>query len=170
MLHAVPSEQAREALRSLERSLAESEYESSVRETGRGVLADEDSARPPRPARRRREVARDRPSPSRARAERGSARAAAAPREQRRQPTSVQDLELQFGDQLMEPRHRPRRVGAAADYARGERRTIEIRGQVAAPTMLRPTPSELRGPRPDRVAAWAFAFGIFMAVLALITG
>ena len=40
MLHAVPSEQARAALRDLERTLAESEHESSVRETGRGVLAE----------------------------------------------------------------------------------------------------------------------------------
>jgi hypothetical protein len=34
--------------------------------------------------------------------------------------------------------------------------------------MLRPTPSELRGPRPDRVAGWAVAFGLFVAVLAAI--
>jgi hypothetical protein len=72
------------------------------------------------------------------------------------------------------PRSRPRRpTGAAADYARGEvrdgRRTVQIRGY-GAQTALRPTPSELRGPRPDRMAAYAFGFAIFLAVLAVVTG
>jgi hypothetical protein len=70
-------------------------------------------------------------------------------------------------------RTRPRRpTGAAADYARGARdgrRTIEIRGR-GAQTALRPTPSELRGPRPDRVAGWAFGFAVFVAILAAVTG
>jgi hypothetical protein len=71
-------------------------------------------------------------------------------------------------------RTRPRQPsGAAADYARGmrtgPRRTVRINGH-GAQTALRPTPSELRGPRPDRVAAWGFGFAIFLAVLAAITG
>jgi hypothetical protein len=71
-------------------------------------------------------------------------------------------------------RTRPRRpTGAAAQYARGmtdgSRRTIQIGGH-GAQTHLRPTPSELRGPRPDRVAGWAVGFGIFVAILAIVTG
>jgi hypothetical protein len=65
-----------------------------------------------------------------------------------------------------------RPTGAAASYARGAtdgRRTIRISGH-GAQSALRPTPSELRGPRPDRLAAWAVAFGIFVAILAAITG
>jgi hypothetical protein len=84
---------------------------------------------------------------------------------------SLVDLEL---DLDLEPsRSRPRRpTGAAADYARGAtdgRRTIQIGGH-GAQTALRPTRSELRGPRPDRLAGWAFAFGILLAVLAVVTG
>jgi hypothetical protein len=71
-------------------------------------------------------------------------------------------------------RSRPRRpTGAAADYARsttGEpRRTVRINGY-GAQTALRPTPSELRGPRPDRLAAWAVGFAIFLALLAALVG
>jgi hypothetical protein len=71
-------------------------------------------------------------------------------------------------------RSRPRRPsGAAADYARastGEpRRTVRIGGH-GAQTALRPTPSELRGPRPDRIAAWGFGFAIFLALLAALVG
>jgi hypothetical protein len=84
----------------------------------------------------------------------------------------------EFDEQLLEglpsTRSRPRRpTGAAADYARGltdgSRRTVRIGGH-GAQTALRPTPSELRGPRPDRVAGWAFAFAIFVAILAAVTG
>ena len=68
----------------------------------------------------------------------------------------------------------PRRpTGAAADYARATtrepRRTVRIGGH-GAQTALRPTPSELRGPRPDRIAAWGFAFAIFLALLAVLVG
>ena len=71
-------------------------------------------------------------------------------------------------------RSRSRRPsGAAADYARastGEpRRTVRIGGH-GAQTALRPTPSELRGPRPDRIAAWGFGFAIFVALLAALVG
>jgi hypothetical protein len=65
-----------------------------------------------------------------------------------------------------------RPTGAAASYARGAtdgRRTIRIGGH-GAQTALRPTPSEMRGPRPDRLAAWAVGFGIFVAILAAVTG
>ena len=71
-------------------------------------------------------------------------------------------------------RSRPRRpTGAAADYARSTpgapRRTVRISGY-GAQTALRPTPSELRGPRPDRIAAWGFGFAIFVAILAAVVG
>ena len=71
-------------------------------------------------------------------------------------------------------RSRPRRPsGAAADYARaatGERRRTVTIGGHGAQTALRPTPSELRGPRPDRIAAWGFGFAIFLALLAALVG
>jgi hypothetical protein len=70
-------------------------------------------------------------------------------------------------------RSRPRRpTGAAADYARGAtdgRRTVRIGGH-GAQTALRPTPSELRGPRPDRIAGWGVGFAIFLALLAALVG
>ena len=71
-------------------------------------------------------------------------------------------------------RNRPRRpTGAAADYARastGEvRRTVRIGGH-GAQTALRPTPSELRGPRPDRIAGWGVGFAIFLGLLAALVG
>lgn len=71
-------------------------------------------------------------------------------------------------------RSRPRRpTGAAADYARaapGEpRRTVRIGGH-GAQTALRPTASELRGPRPDRIAGWGVGFAIFLALLAALVG
>ena len=94
--------------------------------------------------------------------------------------SSRSDLRLlELDEQLLdlEPpaRSRPRRpTGAAADYARGttdgSRRTVQIRGQVATHSAIRPTPSELRGPRPDRLAGWAFGFAIFVAILAVVTG
>jgi hypothetical protein len=43
-------------------------------------------------------------------------------------------------------------------------------GGHGAQTALRPTPSELRGPRPDRIAAWGFGFAIFLALLAALVG
>jgi hypothetical protein len=71
-------------------------------------------------------------------------------------------------------RSRPRRpTGAAADYARSsagtQRRTVQISGY-GAQTSIRPTPSELRGPRPDRIAAWGVGFAIFVALLAALVG
>jgi hypothetical protein len=71
-------------------------------------------------------------------------------------------------------RSRPRRpTGAAADYARSThgapRRTVRISGY-GAQTSLRPTPSEMRGPRPDRIAAWGVGFAIFVALLAALVG
>jgi hypothetical protein len=83
-----------------------------------------------------------------------------------------------LGDDLFEipsaGRSRPRRPsGAAADYARastGEvRRTVRIGGH-GAQSALRPTPSELRGPRPDRIAGWGVGFAIFLALLAALVG
>jgi hypothetical protein len=50
-----------------------------------------------------------------------------------------------------------------------ERRTVQITGY-GAQTSIRPTPSELRGPRPDRIAAWGVGFAIFLALLAALVG
>ena len=71
-------------------------------------------------------------------------------------------------------RSRARRPsGVAADYARAgtgdARRTVRIGGH-GAQTALRPTPSELRGPRPDRIAGWGVGFAIFLALLAALVG
>jgi hypothetical protein len=86
--------------------------------------------------------------------------------------------DLPFEDDLLDipspGRSRPRRpTGAAADYARADsgapRRTVRISGY-GAQTSLRPTPSEMRGPRPDRIAAWGFGFAIFLAILAALVG
>ena len=73
---------------------------------------------------------------------------------------AIRDLELEMAaSELAAPTHRrPRTTGAAAQYARSDaastRRTIQITGQAALARSpgLRPTPSELRGPRPDRIA------------------
>src|SRR3954468_2292374 len=90
---------------------------------------------------------------------------------------ALRDLELELGadDVLAAPSHRrPRTTGAAANYARSDsastRRTIQITGHGAAAhhSALRPTPSELRGPRPDRIAGWAVGLGLLVAVLAAL--
>jgi hypothetical protein len=94
-------------------------------------------------------------------------------REANRADLRLVDLDDQLLDLEPAARSRPRRpTGAAADYARGAtdgRRTVRIGGH-GAQTALRPTPSELRGPRPDRIAAWTVGFGILLAVLAVVTG
>jgi hypothetical protein len=46
---------------------------------------------------------------------------------------------------------------------------VQITGR-GAQTALRPTPSELRGPRPDRIAGWIVGFAIFLALLAALVG
>jgi hypothetical protein len=91
---------------------------------------------------------------------------------------SLRALPDLFEDDLLDipspGRSMPRRpTGAAADYARSAtgapRRTVRIGGH-GAQTALRPTPSELRGPRPDRIAAWGVGFAIFVALLAALVG
>src|SRR5688572_5878645 len=80
-LHAVPSEQAREALRYLERTLAaEESMRAEVRETGRGVLAE--------PRQRREDVARDRRTAS-------QTRRAVRKADAERAHAAVRDLELE---------------------------------------------------------------------------
>ena len=85
------------------------------------------------------------------------------------------DLDDDLLDTRPSGRGAPRRpTGAAVDYARAgtggaPRRTVRINGH-GAQTALRPTPSELRGPRPDRIAAWAVAFAVFLALLAALVG
>ena len=86
---------------------------------------------------------------------------------------------IELDDDLLDARptgrgSQRRPTGAAADYARGAtgerpRRTVQISGY-GAQSALRPTPSELRGPRPDRLAAWAVAFAVFLALLAALVG
>jgi hypothetical protein len=90
---------------------------------------------------------------------------------------ALRDLELEMAadDVLAAPTHRrPRTTGAAAQYARSDssstRRTIQITGHGASTytSSLRPTPSELRGPRPDRIAGWAVGLGLLVAILAAL--
>jgi hypothetical protein len=90
---------------------------------------------------------------------------------------AMRDLELEMAadDVLAGPTHRrPRTTGAAANYARSDssstRRTIQITGYGASAhhSALRPTPSELRGPRPDRIAGWAVGLGFLVAILAAL--
>ena len=101
-------------------------------------------------------------------------RSAVAERRARRRPLVNLDDDLLL-EVPASGRGTPRRpTGAAASYARAStaeapRRTVRISGH-GAQTALRPTPSELRGPRPDRIAAWAVAFAIFLALLAALVG
>jgi hypothetical protein len=48
-----------------------------------------------------------------------------------------------------------------------ERRTVVITGQ--RPEPRRYTPAERAAGNPDRIAMWAFVFGIFFVVIALAT-
>jgi hypothetical protein len=92
--------------------------------------------------------------------------------EREREPFEIDDFDDVVGARPDARTGARRPAGAAASYARGAtdgRRTIRIGGH-GAQTALRPTPSELRGPRPDRLAAWAVGFGIFVAILAAVTG
>jgi hypothetical protein len=50
------------------------------------------------------------------------------------------------------------------------RRTIVIRGQVAPPRRPARLMTERAGPRPDRVAMWAFVMGIFLVLVAMASG
>ena len=49
------------------------------------------------------------------------------------------------------------------------RRTVTITGQRAAPPRRRPDPATRVGPRPDRIAMWAFLMGIFLVGVATAT-
>jgi hypothetical protein len=50
---------------------------------------------------------------------------------------------------------------------RPERRTVVITGQ--RPMPRRREPVERVGPRPDRIAMWAFVLGIFLVIVATAT-
>jgi hypothetical protein len=50
-----------------------------------------------------------------------------------------------------------------------ERRTVVITGQRPAPRRRRPQAQQVGG-HPDRIAMWAFLFGIFLVVVAMATG
>jgi hypothetical protein len=96
-------------------------------------------------------------------------------RERARRAMRDLELEMAASDVVAAPTHRrPRTTGAAAQYARSDsaatRRTIQISGHGAPVhrSALRPTPSELRGPRPDRIAGWAVGLGLLVAVLAAL--
>jgi len=69
----------------------------------------------------------------------------------------------------------PRGTSAAVD---GQRRTVVIRGQAAAPAhrqaageRRRPArrPSERVAHRPDRVALWAFGLGLLLILVAVLS-
>lgn len=49
------------------------------------------------------------------------------------------------------------------------RRTVTITGQRPAPPRRRPAASTRVGPRPDRIAMWAFVMGIFLVGVATAT-
>jgi hypothetical protein len=64
---------------------------------------------------------------------------------------------------------RPRRPELSLlTQPREERRTIVITGQSPAPR--RRAPVAQVGGHPDRIAMWAFLFGIFLVVVAMATG
>lgn len=49
------------------------------------------------------------------------------------------------------------------------RRTVTITGQRSAPPRRRPEPASRVGPRPDRIAMWAFLMGLFLVFVATAT-
>jgi hypothetical protein len=49
------------------------------------------------------------------------------------------------------------------------RRTVTITGQRAAPPRRRPDTAGRVGPRPDRIAMWAFLMGLFLVLVATAT-
>ena len=63
------------------------------------------------------------------------------------------------------------RLGEAsrATIAANGRRTVTITGQRPAPPRRRPEPATRVGPRPDRIAMWAFFMGIFLVGVATAT-
>ena len=65
----------------------------------------------------------------------------------------------------------PRRPAAprAADGTAPARRTVRINGQAPAPRR-RPEPTGGLAARPDRPARWAFGLGLFMILMAVVTG
>jgi hypothetical protein len=50
------------------------------------------------------------------------------------------------------------------------RRTVVITGQRSAPPRRRPDAAMRVGPRPDRIAGWAFFLGLFLVAVATATG
>lgn len=48
------------------------------------------------------------------------------------------------------------------------RRTVQIRGQVAAPRRRSPAAAQIAA-RPDRVAMWAVMLGLFLVFMAVVT-
>ena len=58
---------------------------------------------------------------------------------------------------------------AATRDATTGRRTVTITGQRPAPPRRRPDPATRVGPRPDRIAMWAFLMGIFLVGVATAT-
>jgi hypothetical protein len=49
------------------------------------------------------------------------------------------------------------------------RRTVTITGQRPAPPRRRPDAASRVGPRPDRIAMWAFLMGLFLVFVATAT-
>ncbi len=89
--------------------------------------------------------------------------------------------EAERGDQVVpggdEPVAEDEPGEPAAPYARGPqggRRTVKIGGRPGELRVERPrrppkTVSERVGPRPDRVAAWAFALGLLLILIAVLS-
>jgi hypothetical protein len=94
------------------------------------------------------------------------------PRPARTEPGARPDGRPQLSLVVTRTEDRPRRTDEAAprrDPATG-RRTVAITGQRAAPApRRRPDAASRVGPRPDRVAMWAFVMGMFLVFVATAT-
>lgn len=158
-----------------------------------------------REARRRADERRARAGLAPADAPAARARARAAARVRERAHEGIDELTARRAVALEERAPRPRRpapiwladedfgdpVAAARARAAAPRRTVEIRGQIAAPPAPRPlTPGERPLPdheplrrlragtglaggfaaHPDRLAFWAFALGLLLALVAAVSG
>jgi hypothetical protein len=60
-------------------------------------------------------------------------------------------------------------LGERPVYAENGRRTVRITGQPTPPRRRRSTTATQIQARPDRIALWAFALGLFLVFMAVVT-
>jgi hypothetical protein len=145
--------------------------------------------RPPRAARFDRPTAPSRRPADAAPTARTSSRAAAAEDRPARRTSAAEDRPARRTSAAADaPRRRPRREpelwlepAERPTTKPGERRTIEIRGQVDKVAGVAPVPSagpqrhrgrrpsERVGPRPDRIAMWAVLLGLLLILVAVVS-